>query len=400
MPKLIRMNFFPAMIRESAVKLCWPILLIGILSVAVASAAEPTVDQVLEQLKTGSSAQRRAAAQSLGKLGDRRAIEALTACLHDKDRSVARAAVASLVKIGQPAVDPLIACLADRNSAIRSAAVQGLGQLGDKRAVGPLIACLRDEESYIRSEAITALAKLGDAQAVDPLIACLKEPRTNVRRAAAEALAKLGDKRAVDPLIACLDGEEPMVRRAAADALGKLGDKRAVQALAARLNDDEPMVRGTAAQSLGKLGDKAAAPRLVAALPDWPINSALANALKEFQWEPATDRERLYWRIGTRDRDSLALDWEPSKRLLLEDARSRNPKRIENAINTFIAVGKHDMVPELVKILDATEDTSICEIYLNCGHPVLGNAGRRWATKRGYTVTPGSSNSGPNWGSW
>jgi hypothetical protein len=141
-------------------------------------------------------------------------------------------------------------------------------------------------------------------------------------------------------------------------------------------------------------------PHLVAALPDWPVNPAMIAALKLLHWEPATERERLYSLIGARDKEGLALDWEPSKRLLLEDAKSRDPKKVENAINTVIALARHEMVPDLVQILDTCEDASICEFYLNCGHPVLVNAGRRWATQRGYSVVPDASGSGPRWGAW
>ena len=304
------------------------------------------------------------------------------------------------MKIGQPAVEPLIACLKDENTDVRRMAVQALGQLGDKRAVGPLVACLRDKEGFVRGEAASVLGKLGDQQAAEPLIDCLRDERANVRSTAADALGKLADKRAVKALAVCLKDEEATVRRAAAGALGKLADKRAVESLVACLKDEEAAVRSAAAAALGNVADKAAVPHLAAALPDWPVNSALIAALKQLQWEPVTQRERLYSRIGTRDKEGVALDWDLSKRLLLEDARSSDAKKVENAINTIIALGKHEMVPDLVKILEACEDTSICEIYLNCGHPLLANAGRRWATQRGYSVAPGTGGSGPSWGAW
>jgi hypothetical protein len=108
----------------------------------------------------------------------------------------------------------------------------------------------------------------------------------------------------------------------------------------------------------------------------------------------------LYARIGARDKDAMTLDWEVSKRLLLEDAASRNVKKVENAIYTLISLGRPDMIPDLVKILDACDDPSLCETYLNCGHPTLINAGRRWAIKHEYSVTPGPGGTGPSWGAW
>jgi HEAT repeat protein len=440
----------------------WPILLIGILAVAAPLCAEPTPDQLIQQLKAKSPADRRTAAVALGKLGDPRAVAPLIPCLQDKDRSVARAAAESLVKIGQPALRPLIACLNDTSAEVRRTAVQALGQLRDKQAVGPLVACLRDTEGSVCSEAANVLGTLGDQQATDPLIDCLRDERANVRSAAAGALGKLGDKRAVDGLVACLKDEQstvrgtavdalgklgdqgavepllpslkdevPAVRRAVVDALGKLGDKRAVDGLVECLKDEEASVRRTAVEALGKLGDQGAAeailpclkdeelavrrsavdtlgklgdktavPHLVAALPDWSLGSAIINALKQLRWEPGTERERLYSSIGARDKEALVMDWERNKRLLIEDAESGDARKVENAIYTMISMGRHDLVAELVKILDTSEDPSLCEVYLSCGHPALCNAGKQWATKRGYSVVPGGSSSGPTWGAW
>ena len=409
----------------------WPILLVGILAVAATSRAEPTPDELIQQLKAKSPADRRTAAVALGKLGDHRAVGPLIACLQDKDRNVSRAAASSLAKIGKPALQPLIASLNDTDTEVRRMVVQALGQLGDKQAVRPLVACLRDTEGPVRSDVANVLGTLGDPQAAEPLIDCLRDERAavrgaaagalgklgekgsvealtvclkdeevTVRRAAADALGKLGDKQAVNGLVECLRDEETAVRSTAADALGKLGDRRAVESLVPCLKDEELAVRRAAIQALGQLGDKRAVPHLVAALPDWSLNSAMIAALKQLRWEPATERERLYSSIGGRDKEAVMMDWERNKRLLIEDARSSDPKRVENAIHTIISMARHDMVPELVKILDTREDPSLCEVYLSCGHPVLCNAGRRWATKRGYSVVPGGTSSGPTWGAW
>ena len=53
----------------------------------------------------------------------------------------------------------------------RRAAAEALGQLGDKRAVEPLIAALQDDVENVRQAAAEALGQLGDERAVEPLIA-------------------------------------------------------------------------------------------------------------------------------------------------------------------------------------------------------------------------------------
>jgi hypothetical protein len=49
-------------------------------------------------------------------------------------------------------------------------AAEALGEIGDKRAVEPLIKALGYEDEYVRKSAAEALGKIGDARAVEPLI--------------------------------------------------------------------------------------------------------------------------------------------------------------------------------------------------------------------------------------
>jgi hypothetical protein len=292
----------------------------------------------------------------------------------------------------------LIANLKDRDWFVRREATEALGKLGDKRAVEPLIACLKDEDNSVRLNAAYALGKLGDKRAVEPLIACLKD--SDVDRAfAAEALGKLGDKRAVEPLIACLK-DNAVDRSCAAEALGKLGDKRAVGPLIAALKDEDERVRRAAAEALGRLGDKQAAGPLIAALPDWPAKDAIGAALKQLDGKPATDKERFYCRVAERDDKGLLEDWKQTRQLILDDAGSQDARKVQNAVFTVIALGKEEMVDDLVKLLNPREDKEIAEIYLNCGYQGFSKAAESWAARRGYHATSGGGGAGPAWGHW
>lgn len=376
------------------------VLFVAIPAPAPIARAEPTRTELIQQLKAKSAADRRAAVVALGKLGGPSAVAPLVDCLEDKDRSVARAAAESLGKIGLPALRPLTERLHHTSAEVRRAAVQALGQLRDKQAIQPLIASLEDREGLVRGEAAGALGVLGDPEAIEPLVVCLRDEVVAVRIASASALGKLGDKRAVGGLIACLRDSEPAPRAAAVEALGRLGDPAAVGSLIPCLRDEEFAVRRAAVDALGKLGDKKAVRHLVDALPEWPLNQAIIAALKSLAWVPSTETERLYASIGGRDKEAVMMDWERNRRLLVEDARSGDRKKVENAIDTLISMGRHDVVPDLIKILDACEDPAVCEVFLSCGHPALASAGRRWATQRGYELAPGGSSSGPTWGAW
>jgi len=66
------------------------------------------------------------------------------------------------VGIGTPAVRPLIVALQDRDANMRQAAAQTLGYIGDKRAVEPLVAALSDENDVdVRRAIDRALGNLG-----------------------------------------------------------------------------------------------------------------------------------------------------------------------------------------------------------------------------------------------
>jgi len=154
-----------------------------------APAVEPLIDRLNYE----------AAAVAWGKIGDAHAVEPI---------------IAALGKIGTPAVEPLIAALKDKDTYVRRAAAETLDKIGwqpgkdetgaaywiGKRnweecvrigapAVEPLIAALKEEG--MRESAAMALGKIGDAHAVEPLIAVLKDNHAVVRRNVAEALVSL-----------------------------------------------------------------------------------------------------------------------------------------------------------------------------------------------------------------
>ena len=111
----------------------------------------------------------------------------------------------------------------------RIEAANSLAKLGGKRAIEPLIASLKYGPDDKRMTVIKWLGKMGDKRAVEPIIAALESKDDHMKTAAAEALGELGDKRAVEPLITALEHTDR--KHQIAVALSKLGDPRAVRAL-------------------------------------------------------------------------------------------------------------------------------------------------------------------------
>ena len=91
-------------------------------------------------------------------------------------------------------IDPLRSALHDEYGPVRASAADALGLLGAKGALDELLTLLADDERYfVRCAAAEALGNLGDEQAVEPLRQALGEDKDmHVTGAAEEALAKLG----------------------------------------------------------------------------------------------------------------------------------------------------------------------------------------------------------------
>ncbi len=213
-----------------------------------------SVSWYIRRLKNKDDSIRQAAAQALGELGDKRAVNPLINMLDDLDPNVRSNAAQALGKLGDKrAVKPLINRLNDSGSSVSSNAAQALGELGDKRAIEPLFNRLSNSSLCDYPYAAQVLGKLGDKRAIKPLINRLSDSNSGVSSSAAQALGKLGDKRAVRLLITRLSDSSSGVRSNAAQALGELGDKRAIEPLINRLSDSDLNIRSNAAQALEKL---------------------------------------------------------------------------------------------------------------------------------------------------
>src|SRR6266480_4625512 len=128
-------------------------------------------------------------------------------------------------------VNALIARLKDENAGVRRAAAHSLGQLGDLRAVSPLIVVLGDSDGEVRSAAVDALADLEDPRAIGPIAGLLKDPVTDVKRNALGALSHWEQGVPTAPVVALLDDGDADVRHQAVDLLEHLHARSAGPAI-------------------------------------------------------------------------------------------------------------------------------------------------------------------------
>src|SRR6184192_2083823 len=230
-------------------------------------------------------------------------------------------------------VNALIARLKDENAGVRGAAAHSLGRLGDPRAVPPLIAVLADSDGEVRAAAIEALADLGDARAIGPIAGLLKDPISDVKRNALGALSHFDEGVPTAPVVALLDDPNADVRHEAIDLLDHLHARSAAGAIARMIHDPSPDVRHAAVSTLGNMGAQGAVGAVTEALADAnaDVRQAALGALNDLKApiaeptllnlmkDPAADvRQRAAELAGERSLVTAI----PGLRRLIDDPRS------------------------------------------------------------------------------
>ncbi len=134
------------------------------------------------------------------------------------------------------AVPALLFCLNDKNSnyKIRLAAAEALGKIGDKNAYESLINVVCDEKeksTYVKESAVAALGMLGDNRALDVFDSILNTKQMFMdkflflKEKIIEAMSKFDvvkDKKALDILKKTLSDVSPKIRISAIEALMNL----------------------------------------------------------------------------------------------------------------------------------------------------------------------------------
>jgi hypothetical protein len=162
---------------------------------------------------------------------DEQARRNMMMALHMMDR---RTDVEGIVR--EQDINRLIGVLKSRNPDSAIAAAQALGILGNRLAVEPLVILFHNASSppAVRLAAAEALLELKSAPAVVTLLGALRRDSWEVRRNAAAVLGQIQAVWAIAPLATALDDPHPVVRRTAAAALKRIGTAEAVAALRAR----------------------------------------------------------------------------------------------------------------------------------------------------------------------
>jgi len=176
---------------------------------------------------------RRTAAESLGKIGDPRAVDSILPLKHDPAAMVREASVVAVGRLKPPATDGVVALLAlaleDPDESVRQAAVVAIGEVEpDPRLLQPVVGLLRSSDPAIRRAVVRALLQIDSSRSVPALIAAGRDADAEVRQGIVAALGEWGGVTVSSWIRARLaEDPSPGVRAEAAYRLGLLGDPEA-----------------------------------------------------------------------------------------------------------------------------------------------------------------------------
>jgi HEAT repeat protein len=174
---------------------------------------------------------RKNAAISLGRLGDKRAIEYLTRALGDENIEVRMSAASSLGQLGdEKFIDKLIEALKDSNNYLRDQAARVLVSVGEK-AVKPLINTLKSDDWMLPYLTVTILGRIGNPEAIRALIDLLEdEGNIYVYKASIEAMEKIGIQ-AETELLKAFNNKPIYVKEKILNILSKTGGEKTIEKL-------------------------------------------------------------------------------------------------------------------------------------------------------------------------
>ncbi|MFQ5953063.1 MAG: HEAT repeat domain-containing protein, partial [Candidatus Omnitrophota bacterium] len=229
-----------------------------------------------------------AAAEALGKIGGKKAIEALSGYLYIKDWKRQEAAANALGEIGtpdafkvleeatrsesgvriyaanalakakQPSAVPVFRDLLARSrfATERKDAVNGLGKAGVPEAVPALVRTLKFElDPWVRTAAVKALGNIDHTKAIDGLIVALRDKNADIRWTTAEILLRVEDK----TILAAKFGKNYEEALKAYVVISRSRDAGRVEfnvssipALVAALRDEDDRIRDSAVRVFGQ----------------------------------------------------------------------------------------------------------------------------------------------------
>jgi len=151
---------------------------------------------------------RATAVKSLGQLKDPEAIGPLANAFEQADEGYRDDIAAALAAMQTQEIYQLTDLLMGSSHPKAKVGITNtLGLIGDQKAIGLLIAFLKDKEPMVRSSAANALGRFRSKEVAPALLECLADPNEGVRAAVVNALGKSRNSSAIKQLLPLLEHE-------------------------------------------------------------------------------------------------------------------------------------------------------------------------------------------------
>lgn len=189
-------------------------------------------EALIKAVNDSSPDVRYAAMRALGMIRDERAINALTEQLEYYGKGEgAWSALDALARIAHPSSAKLFAArLGDRDPHLRRAAAEGLGRLGDRSALSALEPAIGGETAPTARAAMAFALQLLGRESIPRLVEFLDDAKTTLQ--VQDYLLELGPG-VEKALLPNLQDPDESIRAAVADVLGEIGGEASLAALQA-----------------------------------------------------------------------------------------------------------------------------------------------------------------------
>ncbi len=312
------------------------------------------------------------ATESLGAIGDERAIEPLMEVANRHDQEVAKAAEefmgGELMVVGaQPDFDSQNGNNGEGPVDYKAMVVFKVDQLPleyfqpDGTPIPRtelVLKGLKDDNEQLRQMAAKAAIGLESEEVVEPLTEALNNPleSESVRAMAAEALGGMGNDESVTALIDALKDDNVAVRYAAAAALSGNVESRVVEALILATKDEDKYVRASAAYALGTTRAGYALIPLIKCAEDENevVRFSAVNSIAAY------DFEDVYKRLMIKNKDEA---FESKNRILakIEILGKFKDDRAIKHLKEYLQDSDADIVFKATNALMGHEDPSMLE---------------------------------------
>jgi len=230
---------------------------------------------------------------NIRKLKESKDVPGLINALEYKSKSsIRKAAAEALGKIGdKSAIKALKETLSDNNVFVRAQAAKALGEIRSSKSAFALIRSLKDPKGHVRTEVATALGKIGGDEAISALVPLLRDDLAYIRKAAATALVKIGPE-AVDQLIESLEESNHQVHKIVVNVLGAMGPV-AFEKLRNALSSPNFRVRGGVANALYIINKSGLISELMKLMRDSKIDTVedVVEKLKALGYELSNEKD-------------------------------------------------------------------------------------------------------------